>query len=116
MLGPVAETEVKVKLFLVSIVATFATASFILVWGNNERKLPPPAHQVPTVEMVRDLSELTTVKVVLADVVTTRINGVTGSVEAALLVSGDYTMSTDLSSARFGCVDDLGRRVTVELP
>jgi hypothetical protein len=71
---------------------------------------------LPTIQMVKHLAELTTVKVVIADVMTSRINGMTGGVEAALLVRGDFTVSTDLASARFEQIDADTRRAVLVLP
>lgn len=81
-----------------------------------DRRRFDPTATVPTVEMIQDLSELVTLRVALADVVTSRIDGVLGGVEAVVLVRGDVTVGTDLSAARIEHVDAVARRATVVLP
>jgi hypothetical protein len=72
--------------------------------------------KVPSVESIRGLSELTTLRVEIADVRLTRISGMTGGVEAAMLVRGDLTVSTDLAAARFEAVDASACTATLTLP
>lgn len=73
-------------------------------------------HCIPTVEMMTHLSELTTLRVDVADVQVTRLDGMTGSVEAAVLVKGDFTIETDLSVARIEQVNASARTAVVILP
>lgn len=77
---------------------------------------PQPSPELPTIEMVKELSELTTLRVVLADVVFSDIAGLAGGAEAGLLLRGDFTVSTDLSVARFEQVDVAGHRAVLVLP
>ena len=65
---------------------------------------------------VIDLTGTVGRSVVIADVTTSRITGVTGGVEAALLVRGDFTVSTDLAAARFEQIDPVARRAVLVLP
>ncbi len=55
-------------------------------------------------------------KVDLADVQVTRLQGFTGGVEAAVLVKGDFTIGTDLSAARFENVDHSAHTAVLVLP
>ena len=64
---------------------------------------PPadPLHGGLTIERLSEVSQLLTLKLDLADVLVSRIDGYTGGVEAALLVKGDVCLGVDLSQARF---------------
>ena len=56
--------------------------------------------RAPTIQAIGELSELTTLKVLVADVQTTRLDGLAGGAEADLLVRAEFTVATDLSAAR----------------
>src|SRR5687767_6832787 len=81
---------------------------------------PPPdraaASSVPTIEQVRDLSELVTTCVDVADVQLTDLRGWTGGVRVAMLVRGQYWLSTDLSQARFESIDPTTKTAVLVLP
>lgn len=66
---------------------------------RTRRSANPPTGPLPSVELVESLSQLTTVRVELADVQASHIDGVTGGVEAAVLVKGGFSLTTDLSHA-----------------
>ena len=69
----------------------------------------------PTIEQIQSLALLTTVRVDVADVRLTELSGYTGSVRAAAIVKGDYSLSTDLSQARFASVDPQRRSAVLVL-
>jgi hypothetical protein len=89
------------------------------VWARKAGKEPLPAdhlHSGPTLEQVRGLSSLVTLKAEIADVQVSGLHGYTGGVTAALLVKGDVLIATDLAQARFESVDQEGRKAVVVLP
>src|SRR4051812_28385859 len=75
--------------------------------GDGGRRGPHAATAAAglTVERVRALSELTTLKVEVADAVVTELRGYTGGDKAVLVVKGDFVLAADLSAARFEAVD-----------
>jgi hypothetical protein len=52
-----------------------------------------------------ELAQLLTLRIEVADVLVTRIDGVTGGVQVAMIVKGDVALAIDLSLARFDQVD-----------
>lgn len=81
-------------------------------------RAPDPAavSAAPTIEQVRDLSELVTTSVEVADVQLTDLRGWTGGVRVAMLVRGQYLLGTDLGQARFEAVDASNRTAVLVLP
>ncbi len=73
-------------------------------------------HAGPTIEQVRSLASLTVLKVDVADVQVSGLHGYTGGAQAALVVKGDLTLSTDLSAARFTMLDARHRTAVLVLP
>ena len=69
-----------------------------------------------TVERVRALSELTTLRVEVADALVTELRGYTGGEKAVLVVKGDFALAADLSAARFEAVDEQTRTAVLVLP
>jgi hypothetical protein len=62
-------------------------------------------HAGPSIERMSELSQLLTLRIDVADVLVTRIDGLTGGVQVAMLVKGDVALGIDLSLARFDQVD-----------
>ncbi len=62
-------------------------------------------HDEPSIERMSALSQLLTLRIDVADVLVTRIDGATGGVQVAMLVKGDVAMGIDLSQGRFDQVD-----------
>src|SRR5271154_6277048 len=58
-------------------------------------------HKEPSIERMSELSQLLTLRIDVADALVTRIDGVTGGVQLAMLVKGDVALGIDLSLARF---------------
>jgi hypothetical protein len=82
---------------------------------------PAPAtirhqHAGPTLENIRELSELVTLTVDVSDVQQTRIGGRVGGITALLAVKGDAQVSVDLSAARFERIDRRARTAVLVLP
>lgn len=71
---------------------------------------------VPTIEQVRELASLVTLRISLSDVQRSTLDGYTGGVAATLLVRGEVEVRTDLSEARFLSVDTQQRQATLALP
>ena len=69
-----------------------------------------------SIDRVRALSELTTLKVDVADALATEIRGYTGNIKAVLLVRGDLTIGVDLSAAKFASVNEHARKGVLEVP
>jgi hypothetical protein len=70
----------------------------------------------PPVEQVQALAALVTVKVDVADVQETRLDGRSGGIRAAVLVRGDFLVGTDLGRAQFTAVDPAAKTCVVVLP
>lgn len=73
-------------------------------------------HTGPTLEKVRELSELVTLTVEVADVQQTRIEGRVGGICAILAVRGDVQVGVDLTAARFEQLDRQRRTAVLMLP
>ena len=73
-------------------------------------------HSGPSIEQVRKLSSLVTMKVEVADAQVSSVQGQTGGMRVGLLVRGDLLMSTHLSQARFESVDASARTAVLVLP
>jgi hypothetical protein len=63
-----------------------------------------------------ELSQLLTLRIDVADVLVSRIDGVTGGVQLAMLVKGDVALGIDLSLARFDKIDNARCTALLILP
>jgi hypothetical protein len=113
------------KLLLLSAAMTLLLCGLLsgrLLWGRppqSKRSASPSishVHAGPTIEQVRSLASLTVLKVDVADVQVSGLHGYTGGVQAALVVKGDLTLSTDLNEARFLSVDPRRRAALLVVP
>ena len=100
------------------VTASLAGGALLLVlgigaWPRCQRK---GGNDPPSIEAVRQLSELATVRVLLADVQSSRLEGVVGGAEADLLVRGELLVWVDLAQARFEGVDPVSKTAGVVLP
>jgi len=80
---------------------------------------PAPAdgiHSGPSIERMSELSQLLTLRIDVADVLVSRIDGMTGGVQLAMLVKGDVALGIDLSQARFDQVDNVHCKAVLILP
>ena len=69
-----------------------------------------------TIEKIQALSVLTTLKMGVAEVQLTEVQGYTGTIKAVLVIKGDLTVGVDLSKARFEQVDERARTAVLVLP
>lgn len=99
-----------VLLVIASVVAGVLLYRAVLAWFT------PPTGRAPTIEQIVDLSELTTLRVDVADIVETEIRGITGGTRAAILVKGDVRLGVDLSQAKFESVSEVRRTAVLVLP
>src|SRR4051812_11972339 len=79
----------------------------------------PSAYSIdtgPTIQQVQSLSTLVTIRVEVADVQETHLEGRTGGIRAAVLVKGDFLLGTDLGRAVFKVMDRSERRAVLVLP
>ncbi len=63
----------------------------------------------PTLQKVRNLAELVTLRATISDVQTTQLQGYTGGIACILIVRGQAELGTDLQQARFTKVDQAQR-------
>ena len=70
----------------------------------------------PTIERLRALSALTTLRVEVADALVTELRGRTGGLKAVLTVRGEVRIGVDLSAARFESLDHHARTAKLVLP
>jgi hypothetical protein len=70
----------------------------------------------PTITQIRQLAELVTAKVTIADARETSLSGYLGSVHAILIVRGDASLGPDLSGAKIISSDSASKVVVIELP
>jgi hypothetical protein len=69
-----------------------------------------------TLERVRALADLVTVRAEVADVQETSLAGYTGSIRAALLIRGELLVGVDLSRATFEQKDEIRHTAVLSLP
>jgi hypothetical protein len=70
----------------------------------------------PTIEQIRQLAELVTAKVTIADARETSLSGYLGGVNAVLIVRGDVLLGPDLSRAKIISSDSATKVMVIELP
>ena len=87
----------------------------LILSGVISRTTSDVHHTGPTIEQIQQLSQLVTLKVDVADVVETTVDGYTGGIRAVLVVKGDYLVSTDLTQTRFVSVDADAKSVVLSL-
>lgn len=73
-------------------------------------------HTGPTIERLREMSELVTLTVDVADVQETRIDGHVGAISALLIVKGDVQVGVDLAGGRLEQIDNDAHRAVLVLP
>jgi len=70
----------------------------------------------PTIRQIRDLAELVTAKVTIADVQDSTLSGYLGAVKAILIIRGDALLGPDLSQAKIISCDNAAKSIVIELP
>lgn len=76
---------------------------------------PQTPRRIPSIQQIQFLSQLVTLRVKVADVVDTSLDGYTGGINAAIVVRGDYLLGTDLAEGRVVSVDSQSRKATLLL-
>lgn len=100
-------------------VVMVATVAISRWWGGSGGAggdAGPVSSHALTIDEVRSLSTLLTRRVELADVCVTRIDGVLGGVEAAMLVRGHVDLGVDLDAGDLQIVDPARRVAVLRLP
>ena len=110
----------RMLLWLLLLIVT-AGASALLTWriavGVSVSSPPSTStHAGPSIEQVRQLSELVTLRVDVADVQETNVQGLLGGMRVALVVKGDFLLGVDLERARFQSVNETGKSAILVLP
>jgi hypothetical protein len=70
----------------------------------------------PTIDQIQQLASLATLKVNVADVQQTSINGYTGGIRAAILVKGEFLLAVDLTQAKFESKNNRAKAAVIVLP
>jgi Protein of unknown function (DUF4230) len=99
-----------VPLLIGAVLGSIATAA----WGPRT-----PADALlagPSIRHITELADLLTLRLDVADVLVSRIDGLTGGVQVAVLVKGDVNLGVDVSEARFERVDQARRTAVLVLP
>ncbi len=107
------------KIAIVSLNLTLLLALVGTLSVRQAREIPPaaPSHSTgPSIEQIRMLQHLVTTKVSLSDVMTTTIDGETGSMEVVLAVKGELSIGVNLADAQLTEVDEATRRAVLVLP
>ena len=101
-----------IRFTLVIILAAGLIASAVMSRPPGQQGEPP----IPTVEQLQPLADLVVARVPVSDVVTARIAGHLGSLEAIVIARGEALVSVDLARARFEQVDIDDRTAELVLP
>jgi hypothetical protein len=90
----------------------------IWIGWRTGHSTPYSAHDPPgpTIQQIRQLSQLVTAKITIADARETTLSGYLGDVKAVLVVRGDALLGPDLSQARIISCDPATRTMVIELP
>jgi hypothetical protein len=104
----------RIALFTSAIAAGWAVGLRCAAW--RAQGSGGGGHTGLTIEKVQPLAGLVTMRVEVADVLESDLDGYTGGMRVALLVKGDFLMGVDLSEARFEKVDDSARMAVLVLP
>jgi hypothetical protein len=70
----------------------------------------------PTIQQIREIGELTVLKVPVRDVVTARIEGFTGGNSLVLIVHGEVGIGIDLEQAKYVEIDKTNRTAVLQVP
>jgi hypothetical protein len=76
-----------------------------------ERVISPPS-----IESIRELSELTVLQVRATEVITSEVSGTTGGTSVAVVVHGDVFLGVDLEQAEFVDIDKEQQHLALSLP
>ena len=79
--------------------------------GQTEQPITPPS-----LDAIRELSELTVLEIEATELVTTSLGGYTGSTSVVVLVKGTLTYGVDLDQARYLQTNQAQQHLVVTLP
>lgn len=99
------------------IAALLLTLGFLI--GTCHPIQPPPtqpARAAPTLQQIQMLAQLTTLRIDVADVQVTQLEGKLGGMSVALILRAQIDIATDLTAARLENVDPVNRTATLVLP
>lgn len=99
------------------IAALLLTVGFLI--GTCHPIQPPqaqPARTAPTLQQIQMLAQLTTLRLDVADVQVTHLEGKLGGMSVALVLRAQIDIATDLTAARLENVDPVNRTATLVLP
>lgn len=86
-------------------------------WLPRSDPLKSQTHSVGlTIDQVRQLAQLVTLRVPVSDVQSAKLSGYTGTVRLVLLVHGHVDLGTDLDQAHFAKIDSKHHQATLVLP
>ena len=111
--------------WIVFLTVYLAASAVLIGLGALLARLPPgrtPAAATrvagagPTIERIRELSELTTLRIDVADASVTEFRGRTGGTRAVLVVRGEVVIGVDLAGAKFEDLDAEARSAVLMLP
>jgi hypothetical protein len=103
-----------VMLPLVALVA--ATLQSVLRCPRTVARDAAGDNATPTIERVRELAELVTLRVEVSDLRETSVEGSLGGLRLAVLARGDVEVAADLTNARLRQLDPAARTAVVLLP
>lgn len=100
------------------VVTTIAILTYIATtWLPRGDALTSETHSAGlTIDQVRQLAQLATLRVPVSDVQSAQLSGDTGSVRLILIVHGHVDLGTDLDHAHFEKIDNQHRMATLVLP
>jgi hypothetical protein len=103
-----------ITIFVALLIGSMLGSIATMAWG--QRGPADAMHAYPSIQNVIELSDLLTLKLDVADVLVSRIDGLTGGVQVAVLVKGDVNLGVDIAQARFERVDPAQRTAVLVLP
>jgi hypothetical protein len=113
----------KMRLAVICLIAAILAVIASLLWrlltGDNSPRTSAVATTTDTgltIERIQLLSSLTTLKVQVADVLESELQGKTGKVKAVLIVKGEVALGVDLSAASFEHVYHEKHSAVIRLP
>jgi hypothetical protein len=98
------------------IIALVLAGSLLSVYLAGRLQRSPPEPPPPSIERVRELADLVTLRVEVTDIHEARIDGYTGGVSVQLLVCGEVEVGCDLMRARLEEVDPRRACAVLVLP
>jgi hypothetical protein len=112
--------KLKTALMLMLLGLLLLASGFVaaMVWNDTHHRplTPQPNSSAPTLQQVQSWATLVSTRVLLSDVVTARVDGFAGSIEALVVVRGDVAVGVDLQQATIQEVNQASRHLLLCLP